>query len=216
MELFLDSGNLEEIDYFLDLELIKGVTTTPTILAREKNINLNQTLLDLSNRVQLLHVEALGDTSDQILTEVTKLIELGLPKETTVFKIPISNEGLKACKKLSVDGYLVNIHLTYTSQQAYMALEAGASYVCPLVGRLQDQGGDGIGLLTAIVDIKQKYNYDSKVMFSSVRNSQHVKEALSVGVDAITVPGKILNSLADHHLTSIHINQFKKDYFNWS
>ncbi len=212
MQLFLDSGNINEIDYFLDLGLIKGVTTTPTILAREKNIDLKDTLLSLSSKVELLHVEALGDTSEEILSEVSKLLELGLPKDSTVFKIPISNEGLKACKKLSSGGYLVNIHLTYTTQQAYMALEAGASYVCPLVGRLQDQGGDGIGLLNAIVDIKQKYNYNSKVMFSSVRTPQHVKEALSVGVDAITVPGNILKNLADHHLTSIHINQFKKDY----
>lgn len=211
MELYLDSGNVEEIDFFLDLGLIKGVTTTPTILAKEKNININSTLLGLSDKVELLHVEALGDTSEDILSEVSRLLELGLPKESTVFKIPITNQGLKACSRLSAGGYLVNVHLTYTTQQAYMALEAGASYVCPLVGRLQDQGGDGIGLISAIVDIKQKYNYNSKVMFSSVRTPQHVKEALSVGVDAITVPGKILKNLPDHHLTSIHIEQFKID-----
>lgn len=211
MELFLDSGNVKEIDYFLDLGLIKGVTTTPTILAKEENIDVNKTLLELSNKTNLLHVEALGDTSEEILSEVSRLLELGLPKESTVFKIPISNQGLKACNILSSGGYLVNIHLTYTTQQAYMALEAGASYVCPLVGRLQDQGGDGIGLVGAIVDIKQKYNYNSKVMFSSVRNSQHVKEALAAGVDAITIPGSILRQLPDHHLTSIHIEQFKKD-----
>ena len=211
MELFLDSGNVKEIDYFLDLGLIKGVTTTPTILAKEENIDVNKTLLELSNKTNLLHVEALGDTSEEILSEVSRLLELGLPKESTVFKIPISNQGLKACNILSSGGYLVNIHLTYTTQQAYMALEAGASYVCPLVGRLQDQGGDGIGLVGAIVDIKQKYSYNSKVMFSSVRNSQHVKEALAAGVDAITIPGSILKQLPDHHLTSIHIEQFKKD-----
>lgn len=211
MELFLDSGNIQEINSYVELGFIKGVTTTPTILAKEENINVSKTLIELSEKVDVLQVEALGDTSEEILTEVSRLLELGLPKESTVFKIPVSFQGLKACKKLSTAGYLVNVHLTYTTQQAYMALEAGASYVCPLIGRLQDQGGDGIGLIDAIVNIKQKYNYNSKIMFSSVRNSQHVKEALSVGVDAITVPGKILKQLFEHHLTSIHIDQFKKD-----
>lgn len=212
MELYLDSGNIEEIDYFTGLGIIEGVTTTPTILAKEKGINVDDTLLELSKKVGMLHVEALGRTYSEIIFQVQRLIDLGLPKETTVFKIPITNEGLMACKHLTSGGYLVNIHLTYTTQQAYMALEAGASYVCPLVGRLQDQGGDGIGLVKAIVDIKKKYNYNSKVMFSSVRTAQHVKEALQAGVDTITVPGKILKELPNHHLTSIHIEQFYKDY----
>lgn len=211
MELYLDSGNIEEIKFFNNLGFLKGVTTTPSILAKEKIDDVDQTLLELSSIVEVLHIEALGKTCDDILKEVGRLLELGLPKESTVFKIPISFEGLKACNRLSIGGYLVNIHLTYTTQQAYMALEAGASYVCPLVGRLQDQGGDGIGLVKAIVDIKNNYGYDSKVMFSSVRTAQHVKEALQAGADTITVPGKILSELANHHLTSIHTDQFFAD-----
>lgn len=211
MKLFLDSGNKKEIEYFSDLGLIEGVTTTPTILAREGSIDVNKTLLQVSKVVRTLHVEALGNTSDEILTEVQRLEALGLSKQNTVFKIPISNHGLKSCKQLTNSGYLVNIHLTYTLQQAYLALEAGATYVCPLVGRLEDQGGDALGLLRDVVEIKNKYSYKSNIMFSSVRNINHVKEALNVGVDAITVPGNILKVLPDHHLTSLHIEQFEKD-----
>lgn len=211
MKLFLDSGNKKEIEYYSDLGLIEGVTTTPTILSREGSIDVNKTLLQLSKLAGLLHVEALGSTSDDILAEAQRLEALGLPKQSTVFKIPISNQGLKACKVLTNAGYLVNVHLTYTLQQAYLALEAGATYVCPLVGRLEDQGGDALGLLRDVVEVKNKYSYKSNIMFSSVRNVNHIKEALNVGVDAITVPGSILKVLPDHHLTSLHIAQFEKD-----
>jgi len=211
MKLFLDSGNKKEIEYYSDLGLIEGVTTTPTILAREGSIDVDKTLLQVSNLVDLLHVEALGNTSDDIIAEVQRLESIGLPMLSTVFKIPISNHGLKACKLLTNAGYLVNVHLTYTLQQVYLALEAGATYVCPLVGRLEDQGGDALGLLRDAVEVKNKYSYKSNIMFSSVRNTNHVKQALNIGVDAITVPGSILKVLPDHHLTTLHIAQFEKD-----
>ena len=208
MELYLDSVKLEEIEAAADLGIIAGVTTTPTFMHREGIEDVDAAIVKLSKEVPVLQIEALGRTSEEIIAEAYRQEELGLDRETTVYKIPMSLEGVKACRKLRNEGFLVNIHLVYTLQQAYMAMEAGATYVCPLVGRLQDQGGDGIGLVKAMVDITKEYNYDTKIMFSSVRTSQHVKEALKAGAHTITVPWKIMQAMTKHHLTEIHTEQF--------
>ena len=208
MELYLDSVKLEEIEAAIDLGIIAGITTTPTFMYREGIKNIDDTLLELAKRVQVLQVEALGRTSEEIVNEAQRQNNLGLLKQSTVYKIPMSLEGIKACRILTKMGYKVNMHLVYTLQQAYMALEAGANYVCPLVGRLQDQGGDAIGLVASAVEVVEKYNYNSKIMFSSVRNSQHIKDALRVGAHTITVPWSIMKTLPDHHLTTIGIEQF--------
>lgn len=208
MELYLDSVKLEEITAASDLGIIAGVTTTPTFMHREGIEDVDAAIVKLSKEVPVLQIEALGRTAEEIIEEAYRQEELGLDRETTVYKIPMSLEGVKACRKLVNEGFKVNIHLVYTLQQAYMAMEAGATYVCPLVGRLQDQGGDGIGLVKAMVDITKEYDYDTKIMFSSVRTSQHVKEALKVGAHTITVPWKIMQAMAKHHLTEIHTEQF--------
>lgn len=209
MELYLDSVNFEEINQAVDLGIIAGVTTTPTFMHREGIEDVDAAIVELSKKVKILQIEALGRTSSEIIDEAYRLeSSLKLKRESTVYKIPISLEGVKACKILTAHGFLVNLHLVYTIQQAYLAMEAGATYVCPLVGRLQDQGGDGVGLIRSCVEVIQTYNYDTKVMFSSVRTPQHVKEALKAGAHTITVPWNILKSLADHHLTSVHTEQF--------
>ncbi len=133
---------------------------------------------------------------------------LGLNKETTVFKIPISLEGAKACKILTDNGLKVNLHLIYTIQQAYIAFCAGATYVCPLVGRLQDQGQDALKLIEQCVKAVERYNYKTKVMFSSVRNIEHVKNALNLGAHACTVPWNVLKQLPQNHFTELGIRQF--------
>ena len=208
MELYLDSVKLEEIEAASDLGIIAGVTTTPTFMHREGIEDVDAAVVKLSKEVPVLQIEALGRTSEEIIAEAYRQEELGLDRETTVYKIPMSLEGVKACRKLRNEGFLVNIHLVYTLQQAYMAMEAGATYVCPLVGRLQDQGGDGIALVKSMVDITKEYDYDTKIMFSSVRTSQHVKEALKAGAHTITVPWKIMQAMTKHHLTEIHTEQF--------
>ena len=117
-------------------------------------------------------------------------------------------EGVKACKKLHDEGFLINLHLVYNIQQAYMALTAGANYVCVLVGRMQDQGHDALGLIKQIVAVIKEYNYDCKVMFSSVRYPEHIKDALSLGAHNITLPWSIMKKLADNHLTKLGTDQF--------
>jgi transaldolase len=138
------------------------------------------------------------------------LVKIGLPKDKTVFKIPVSLEGVRACKRLTDDGFMVNIHLVYTLQQAYMAMAAGATYVCPLVGRLQDQGHDALSLVQQCVEAVNYYGYNSKIMFSSVRNVEHVRNAINVGVHTVTVPWKIMKQLTENHFTTLGTQQFEE------
>jgi len=211
MELYLDSVNLDEIKAASKLGYLTGLTTTPTFMVREGVKDIDGQMLEIAKYVDILQVEALGDTAEEIVKEANRLVNLGLSKDTTVFKIPISLEGTRACKMLVNQGLMVNLHLVYTLQQAYMAFAAGATYVCPLVGRLQDQGHDALGLVKECVDVTKKYGYSSKIMFSSVRNVEHIRNALSIGVHTVTVPWKIMQKLTDNHFTTIGTNQFIED-----
>ena len=208
MELYLDSANLSEIKEAFELGFLDGLTTTPTFMHRDGIRNIDETILALAKIVPVLQVEALGKTAVEIETEAHRLLQLGLDKTKTVFKIPISLEGAKACKKLISQGLQVNMHLVYTLQQAYIALSAGATYVCPLVGRLQDQGQDALGLVEKCVKAVDRYQYPSKIMFSSVRHPEHVRNALNIGVHACTIPWKVMKNLASNHFTDIGTRQF--------
>jgi TalC/MipB family fructose-6-phosphate aldolase len=168
-------------------------------------------IVKLSKMVPVLQIEALGDTAEDVLKEAQRQLALGLDPKKTVFKIPVSLEGVRACKLLRNEGLLVNVHLVYTLQQAYMAMQAGATYVCPLVGRLQDQGHDALDLVSQIVDAVDHYGYDTKVMFSSVRTLEHVRNALNLGVHTITVPLKIMKQLTENHFTTVGTDQFIRD-----
>ncbi len=147
MELYLDSADIKEIKEAFQLGFLTGLTTTPTFMHREGITDIDSTILELAKIVPVLQIEALGRTAEEIVAEAKRQDALGLDRETTVYKIPVSLEGVKACRMLVNEGYKVNIHLVYTLQQAYMAMQAGATYVCPLVGRLQDQGTDALQLL---------------------------------------------------------------------
>lgn len=211
MELYLDSVNLEEIKEAAKLGYLTGLTTTPTFMVREGVTDTDAQMLEIAKHVDILQVEALGDNTEEIVAEANRLIGIGLSKNKTVFKIPISLEGTRACKMLVDQGLMVNLHLVYTVQQAYMAFQAGATYVCPLVGRLQDQGHDALGLVAECVEITKKYGYHSKIMFSSVRHVEHVRNALSIGVHTCTIPWKVMKQLTENHFTTIGTNQFIED-----
>ena len=211
MELYLDSANLREIEEGFSLGFLNGLTTTPTFMQREGITDIDGMIVKLSKMVPVLQIEALGNTAADVVKEAHRQLKLGLDPKKTVFKIPVSLEGLKACAMLRKDGLMVNVHLVYTLQQAYMAMHAGANYVCPLVGRLQDQGHDALDLVAQCVDAVDHYGYDTKIMFSSVRNSEHVRNALNIGAHTITVPLKILKTLTENHFTTIGTDQFLQD-----
>ncbi|MBB6459485.1 transaldolase family protein [Flammeovirga kamogawensis] len=212
MELYLDSAEINEIkNGFEQAPFMTGLTTTPTFMARHGITDIDGTIVELSKIVPILQIEALGDTAEEIVAEAKRQEALGLSRETTVYKIPVSLVGLKACSMLVKEGFKVNVHLVYTLQQAYMAMQAGATYVCPLVGRLQDQGHDALGLVEQCVEAVEYYGYDTKIMFSSVRTMQHVRDAVSIGVHTITVPWKIMTQLTENHFTKIGTDQFVND-----
>jgi len=211
MELYLDSANLKEIEEGFKLGFLNGLTTTPTFMQKEGITDIDGTIVKLSKIVPVLQIEALGDSAEEVLAEAERQLALGLDPTKTVFKIPVSLEGVRACKLLRDKGYLVNVHLVYTLQQAYMAMQAGATYVCPLVGRLQDQGHDALALVEQCVDAVELYGYDTKIMFSSVRHAEHVRNAINIGVHTITVPLKILKQLTENNFTTLGTEQFITD-----
>ncbi len=208
MELYLDSVDFKEIEEAIKLGVVSGLTTTPTFMHRHGITDIDAAILKLSKMVPILQVEALGDTANDVLKEAQRLLTLGLDKDKTVFKIPVSNLGIQACKLLRDNGLMVNVHLIYTLNQAYMAMQAGATYVCPLVGRLQDQGHDALQLVEECVDAVERYGYNTKVMFSSVRNSQHVRDGLNIGVHTITVPWSVMKKLTENNFTTLGTDQF--------
>jgi TalC/MipB family fructose-6-phosphate aldolase len=208
MELYLDSVDLKEIEEAFQLGFLTGLTTTPTFMHREGVKDIDAMMLKLAKIVPILQVEALGNNADEIVKEAQRLIKIGLKKESTVFKIPVSLEGVKACKRLISEGLMVNIHLVYTLQQAYMAMAAGATYVCPLVGRLQDQGHDALTLVEQCVEAVNYYGYNSKIMFSSVRHTEHVRNAINIGVHTVTVPWKVMKQLTENNFTDLGTQQF--------
>jgi len=208
MELYLDSADIVEIEEAFKLGFLTGLTTTPTFMHRGGVKDVDSLIVKLSKIVPVLQIEALGDTAEEVLAEAKRQLALGLDPKKTVFKIPVSLEGVRACALLRREGLLVNVHLVYTLQQAYMAMQAGATYVCPLVGRLQDQGHDALSLVEQCVFAVNHYGYDTKVMFSSVRNAEHVRNALNIGVHTITVPWKIMKALTENNFTTVGTEQF--------
>jgi len=207
MDLYLDSVDLKEIEEAFQLGFLKGLTTTPTFMHRHGITDIDGAIVKLSGMVPEIQVEALGETHDEIIAEAHRLLELPL-KSKPVFKIPVSTIGLQACNTLAKEGHKVNVHLIYTLNQAYMAMAAGAAYVCPLAGRLQDQGHDAITLYEQAANIVSKYNYDTKIMFSSVRYPEHVRQAMLAGVHVCTAPWSVIKRLCDNELTAVGSSQF--------
>lgn len=207
MDLYLDSVDFKEIERAFELGFLKGLTTTPTFMHRHGITDIDGAIVKLSGMVPELQVEALGDSVDTILAEADRIMALPLESEP-VFKVPISNAGVMACQRLTAQGRRVNVHLIYTLNQAYMAVASGAAFVCPLAGRLQDQGHDAVKLFEQCVEMIDKYGYDSKVMFSSVRHPEHVRQALLAGVHVCTVPYGVIMHLCDNSLTALGTAQF--------
>ena len=208
MELYLDSVLEEEIREAFELGFLTGLTTTPTFMHRDGITDVDGTILRLAKMVPIIQIEALGETADAMIGEARRLLDLGLEKERTVFKVPVSLEGVRACNRLARQGIRVNVHLVYTLQQAYMAMAAGAAYVCPLAGRLQDQGHDALALIEQSVQAVEYYGYDCKVMFSSVRHPEHVRNAINLGAHAVTVPWKVMRMLTENAFTTVGTRQF--------
>lgn len=209
MKLFIDSANFKIIKKYTEMNIFSGVTTTPTFFRREGITDISSEIKKLNDIVGEVQIEAMGNTSEEIIKSAEENAKMG---SNVVSKIPINPEGIKAVKYLSEIGIKTNVHLIFSLNQAIMAGVAGATYICPLVGRLYDIGHDGIELVKNILLALKKYpEIKSEVMVSSVRTPWHVEEAALIGAEVITIPPYVIEQMFQHPLTTKGINKFEED-----
>jgi len=209
MKFFIDTANILEIEEGLSLGMVDGVTTNPSLIAKEKR-TFEEVVKDILERVSgPVSLEVVGLKSEQMVAEGQKLAKLG---EQVVIKVPITTEGLKATKILSEEGISVNQTLIFSPVQALMAAKAGAAYVSPFVGRLDDASHNGMDIVEQILAIYDHYGFDTEVIVASIRHPRHVLEGALMGADIATIPFKVIEQLAKHPLTDKGIEMFLADW----
>ncbi len=209
MQLFLDTANLEEIREAAELGVISGVTTNPTLVAKEGR-DFRQLVKEIACLVPgPVSAEVISTEAAGMIREARELATLG---PNVVIKIPMLPEGLKAVKVLSADGIRTNVTLVFTVNQALLAARAGAAYVSPFLGRLDDIGQDGLALLKDIVQVFKNYNFPTKTIAASIRHPVHVAEAAKIGADIATIPYKVLRQMMEHPLTTSGVERFLADW----
>ncbi len=207
MKLFIDTANVSEIREMA--WLVDGVTTNPTLVAREKR-PFEEVIVEICGIVDgpvSAEVTALGP--DGMTSEARELASI---HENVVIKIPMTEAGMQVVARLSGEGIRTNVTLVFSANQALLAAKCGATFVSPFVGRIDDVGGDGMGLIAEILGIYANYAFPTEVLVASVRHPRHVVEAATLGADVATVPYAVLKKLFDHPLTDAGIERFLKDW----
>lgn len=213
MKFFIDTANLEQIREANALGVLDGVTTNPSLMAKEgiKGAeNQHKHYVEICNIVN-------GDVSAEVIaTDYEGIIkegkELAALNQHIVVKVPCTENGIKAIKYFSDEGIRTNCTLVFSAGQALLAAKAGASYVSPFVGRLDDICSDGVGLVAQIVELYHFYDYNTKVLAASIRNTQHIMECADAGADVVTCPLSAIKGLLNHPLTDIGLEKFLADY----
>ena len=211
MKFFIDTANIEEICDAEEMGVIKGVTTNPSLIAKEGR-DYMATLKEITTIVDgPISGEVKASTSDAagMIEEGRQIAAI---HENMVVKIPMTAEGLKAVKVLTKEGIKTNVTLVFSANQALLAAEAGATYVSPFLGRLDDISQHGIDLISDIAEIFDIYGYETEIIAASVRNPIHVTDCALAGADIATVPYKVIMQMLHHPLTDEGIEKFKKDY----
>ncbi|MCL2018414.1 MAG: fructose-6-phosphate aldolase [Oscillospiraceae bacterium] len=209
MKLFIDTANTDEIRRAANMGVICGVTTNPTLIAREGR-DYVEVIKEISGIVNgPISAEVIALEADKMVEEAIPLTEI---HENVVIKLPFCEEGLQACKVLSEKGIDTNVTLVFSAPQALLAANAGATYVSPFLGRLDDVGMDGLALIEEIVDIYDAQGIPTEIIAASIRNPIHVTQAARIGCDIATVPFSVIMKMLNHPLTSIGIEQFLKDW----
>lgn len=209
MKIFLDSANIDAIKKYNELGLVDGVTTNPTLLSKEKEHPaeiMKQIVKIINGPVSL---EVIGTTAQVMIEEAHRLMKFG---QNVVVKIPMIPDGMKAVKQLKQDGISTNVTLVFSANQAVLAAKAGASYISPFIGRLDDVGQDGMMLIKEIVQIFDNYHYKTEVLVASVRHPLHIIEAAKLGADIVTLPPEILGKMLAHPLTEKGLSAFLSDW----
>ncbi|NQV39261.1 MAG: fructose-6-phosphate aldolase [Nitrosopumilus sp.] len=210
MKIFLDTANLESIKKFNDMGLLDGITTNPSLMSKEGG-NPKDAMEEIAKIIQ-------GDVSLEVIsTEYSGMMEEGkrLRKygKNVVVKVPMTPDGLKACKSLSSEGIPVNVTLIFSANQALLAAKSGAKYVSPFIGRLDDIGQDGMQLIKDIKDIFKNYpELKTQILVASIRHPVHVVDAAKIGADVVTLPPAVLDKMMLHPLTKIGLENFLADW----
>jgi transaldolase len=209
MKIFIDTGSLKEIESLVPIGIIDGITTNPSLLAKE-----GRDYRDILKRIcQIVKgptsAEVVARDFDGMMREGRDLSKID---EHIVVKVPLTRDGIRACKTLSSEGIRVNVTLCFSPTQALLAAKAGATFISPFVGRLDDIATSGMGLIREIVDIYENYQFPTEILVASVRNQVHVIEAARMGADICTCPAAVIESMFKHPLTDIGLEKFIKDW----
>ena len=211
MKIFLDTANLESIRKFNDMGLLDGITTNPSLMSKEGG-NPKDVMQEITKIIK-------GDVSLEVVsTEYSEMIEEGKRLrqygKNVVVKVPMTSDGLKACKSLSSEGIPVNVTLVFSPNQALLAAKSGAKYVSPFIGRLDDIGQDGMKLIKDIKEIFDNYkdNFKTQILVASIRHPIHVIDAAKIGADVVTLPPAVLDKMLQHPLTTIGLENFLSDW----
>jgi transaldolase len=209
MKFFIDTANIEEIKTARDWGLLDGVTTNPTLVSREGR-GFNDIIKEICEAVEVpVSAEAVSHKAEELIVEARELAKI---HKNIVVKIPMTMDGMQAVKAVSGEGIHTNVTLVFSPLQALLAAKAGATYVSPFVGRLDDISQDGMELVDQILAIYDNYDIDTEVIVASVRSPMHVFNAAISGAHIATIPFKVLSQLSKHPLTDIGIENFLKDW----
>jgi transaldolase len=209
MKIFIDSGNIKDIQALVPLGIIDGITTNPTLLSKEPG--------DYRENLKKICQIVKGPTSAEVTeTDADAMIkqgrELAKIDSWIVVKVPLTRDGIRACKTLSSEGIKVNVTLCFSPAQALLAAKVGATYISPFVGRLDDVGSHGMELIRDIVQIYDQYEFKTEVLVASTRGPMHIVEAARMGADICTCPPSVIDSLFNHPLTDIGLKKFLADW----
>ena len=209
MKIFLDTANLAEIRKYNDMGLLDGITTNPTLLSREGG-DPAAVMREITSIVSGdISLEVVSTDHEGMVEEGRRLRAYG---PNVVVKCPMTADGLRACRALTSEGTPVNVTLVFSANQALLAAKAGARYVSPFIGRLDDIGADGLGLAEQIIDIFGNYDFGTQVLVASIRHPAHVVEAAEMGADVVTLPPAVLGKMLTHPLTDSGLDAFLSDW----
>lgn len=209
MKIFLDTANIEDIRRYNDMGLVDGITTNPSLLAREGG-DPEPAMREITATVRGdVSLEVIGTGYEAMMEEGRRLAGYG---NNVVVKVPMTPDGLRACRMLSSEGTPVNVTLVFSANQALLAAKSGAKYVSPFIGRLDDAGQEGMALVRDLVDIFDNYEYETEVLVASVRHPLHVVEAARAGADVATLPPAVLDKMMRHPLTDLGLEAFLADW----
>jgi transaldolase len=209
MKLFIDSGSVRDIQSLAAIGIIDGVTTNPSLLAKEAG-DYRQILAEICRIVQgPVSAEVVATDHDGMVREGRNLASID---EHIVVKVPFTKDGVRACRTLTAEGLRVNVTLVFSATQALLAAKAGATFVSPFVGRLDDIATPGMELVQQIVDIYENYGFTTEILVASVRHPVHIIEAARMGADICTCPPSVIEAMFKHPLTDIGLERFLKDW----